>query len=39
LVTYLGNEPGLGDGGIPGELVNLEDELEVLPPLLPPVAG
>lgn len=31
------DEPCLGDGGVPGELVDLQDELEVFPALLPAV--
>ena len=35
-VGVLGQQPGLGHGGVPGELVHLEDELQMLPSLLPP---
>ena len=38
-VGVLGQQPGLGHGGVPGELVHLEDELQMLPSLLPPEVG
>ena len=34
-VRVLGQEPGLGHGGVSGELIDLQDELQMLPPLLP----
>ena len=36
-IGVLCDEPRLGDGGVPGELVDLQDELEVFPALLPAV--
>merc|ERR550539_1783406 len=36
-VGVLGNQPGFGHSSVPDKLVELQDQLQMLPPLLPPV--
>ena len=34
-ISFLNGEPSLGDRGVAGELIHLQDKLEMLPALLP----